>query len=215
MTDLSRRFRCVVGPPRSGKSQLTRPIFGRAHRGLAVSYDPEDRYPGRACATLDELATYMWAQPFFRAVFNVRDGQEDEDFAACCELVLLLQKENKERRGGRPEPFALICEELALYPSAKDPYGAFAEICRQGRHLAIDAAVITQAPGELSLPARNAMTDYYFFQTVEINALDFVRQTLGPERAAQVRALPPFVPLHYDREARTMTPPLDPAEPAA
>lgn len=200
--DGTRDCHCIVGPPESGKSTLAREIFRRTDRGVAASYDREDRYGGVFCETPDELVRHM-SSSIFRAEY-IPEG--DEDFAGLCDLV--IEKQIEARARGDLRPLTYLVDELALYASSYTKRGGFAEICRQGRHLLISPVIITQAPGELPMFARNAMTHYHFFQTIEDNALEFVRKMFGRERAEQVKNLPAFVPLVYDRRARTLTPPL-------
>lgn len=200
--DGTRDFHCIVGPPESGKSTLAERLYAATDRGVAAAYDPADRYGGVLCDDPDELAAHMWSSEIFRAVYI----PEPDEFDGLCEMVLARQRES--RAAGNLRPITLLVDELALYKAAYDARGKFAECCRQGRHLLINGVVITQQPKELPLFARNAMTHYYFFQTVEGNALEFVREMFGRERAEQVKTLPPFVPLIYDRRAKTLTPPL-------
>ena len=206
--DIHREVICIVGPPESGKSYLARKFYGRANRALVISYDEKDQYPGVTCQTFDAL-TERCSSSFFRAVYYPeRDHTVHPDvdpFTAALQLVELLQTESKKRHG-RPEPFLIAIEEITIYLDFKEPFGVFGRLARQGRHIGVDLVVTTQAPTEFPLFLRNAMTQYFFFQTVEINALEFVRKTLGPEAEAMVRNLPQYVPLHYDRTTREITP---------
>lgn len=181
-------------------------IFRRADRGVAIGYDPDDTYGAVVCESADELAARMWGSEIFRLVYYPDPEDPDLGFVGVCELVKQYQLE--KRAAGDMRQMALAIDELALYPSAYDERGTLAFFCRQGRHSLMDLSMGTQYPLELPRFARTAMTRYHFFQNDEANAVEFVRKLLGKERAEQVKTLPRFTPLTYNRETREITPPL-------
>lgn len=191
----------VYGASGSGKSTLVKTMLKSDHRQIV--FDPMDEYTAYGYRRFEKLPVMgkalakAWGKGF-RFCYVPPANREPVALHQLARMLKAMQSDYKANRDKRK--ITLIVEELNLsFPVTSLPQelAGFSDICSRGRHYGINIIGITQRPAEVNTRFRGNLEGQYIFRLAEHNDISAIQKTLGPEGAAEVKALAQHEYIHF------------------
>lgn len=196
----------VYGASGSGKSTLVKSMLKSDHRQIV--FDPMDEYQAFGYRRFEKLPVMgkalakAWGKGF-KFCYVPPANREASALHQLANLLKAMQADYKAGKDGRK--VTLIVEELNLsFPVTSLPQelSGFSDICSRGRHYGISIIGITQRPAEVNTRFRGNLEGQYVFRLAEHNDLQAIGRVLGPNGAAEVKALAQHEYVHFDNGNR-------------